>query len=213
LAARGPARRDPAAVERPARRPELRRTAPDQAPLLRGAGGRTACVLAAARRPAGPDGLRAGAQGLRDVDGREARPRPRVHRRPLGAALPSHRRGYRLASPTPVVEGPRPAALIQGEMRSVVALRSKTCQAASCSQRCVSLVTFGAAFVCASTPGCQAWREAYAGRLAFRAARLQWPRVRDLWHRLRVRSCRSGTAGGNERHARPPWARQRGPSP
>ena len=58
--------------------------------LLRAARGRAAGVLAAARRPPGPDRLRPGAARLRDLDGREARARPRVDRRPLGAALPAH---------------------------------------------------------------------------------------------------------------------------
>ena len=39
-----------------------------------------------------PDRPRPGAPRLRDLDGREARPRPRMDRRPLRAALPPHAR-------------------------------------------------------------------------------------------------------------------------
>src|SRR5581483_11066075 len=63
----------------------------------RGARARAARVLAAARRPPRPDRLRAGAARLRDVDGREARARPRVDRRPVGPALPADGRRDRLA--------------------------------------------------------------------------------------------------------------------
>ena len=90
LAAGDAARRAAAALERPARRHVLRRAAPDPAALLRGARRGAAGVLAAARRAARADRLRAGAPRLRDVDGGEARARPRVDRRPLGAALPAH---------------------------------------------------------------------------------------------------------------------------
>jgi hypothetical protein len=79
------ARRDPAVRERPARRHEHGGAAADPARLLRRARPRAAVVLAAARRAAGPDRARAGAAGLRDVDGREARARSRVDRRPVGA--------------------------------------------------------------------------------------------------------------------------------
>src|ERR671932_808400 len=41
-------------------------------------------------------------QRLRDLDGREARPRPGVDRRPLGAALPAHPRCHRVASTPPI---------------------------------------------------------------------------------------------------------------
>src|SRR5207253_5798038 len=91
------ARPDPAVGERPPRGHEPRRAAPDPPRLLRGAGARAAVVLAAARRAAGPDRLRPGAAWLRDVDGREARPRPRVDRRPVGAPLPPHGRRHGLA--------------------------------------------------------------------------------------------------------------------
>src|SRR5205085_1132386 len=90
LAAGDAARRDPAALERAPRRHEPRRAAADPATLLRGARDRPAGVLAAPRRPPWPDRLRAGPPRLRDIDGREARPRPRVDRRPLGSALPAH---------------------------------------------------------------------------------------------------------------------------
>ena len=52
-------------------------------------------VLAAARRPAGSDRVRADADGPRGVVGGEARARPRVDRRPIGAPVPAHRRGDR----------------------------------------------------------------------------------------------------------------------
>ena len=83
------ARRDPAALERAARRHVVRRAAADPRALLRRARDRAARLLAAARRAARSDRLRAGAPRLRDLDGREALPRPRVDRRPLGAALPA----------------------------------------------------------------------------------------------------------------------------
>ena len=63
---------------------------------------RAAGVLAAARRASGADRLRAGAARLRDVDGGEARARPRVDRRPLGAPLPAHALADRLARAAPV---------------------------------------------------------------------------------------------------------------
>src|SRR5919197_124433 len=91
-ATRDATRRAAAALECPARRHEPRRAAPDPAPLLRAAGERASVLLAAARRPPRPDGLRAGAARLRDVDGGEARPRPRVDRGPLGVALPANAR-------------------------------------------------------------------------------------------------------------------------
>ena len=91
------ARRAAAALERPARRHVVRRPAPDPAALLRAARGGAPGVLAAARRPPGPDRLRAGAPRLRDVDGGEARARPRVDRRPLGAPLPADALRDRLA--------------------------------------------------------------------------------------------------------------------
>ncbi len=91
------ARRDSAVRQRPPRRHESRRAASDSAGLLRGARARAAVVLAAARRPPRTDRVRAGASRLRDVDGREARARPRVDRRPLGPALPPHALRDRLA--------------------------------------------------------------------------------------------------------------------
>src|ERR1051325_8756397 len=90
--ARDAARRAAAALERPPRRHEPRGAAPDPAAFLRAAGRRAPRVLAAARRPAGPHRVRAGAPRLRDFDGREARPRPRVDRRPLRLALPANPR-------------------------------------------------------------------------------------------------------------------------
>ena len=75
--------------------------------LLRGARARPARVLAAARRAAGPHRPRAGAARLRDVDGGEARARPRVDRRPLGAPLPPHRVRHRLARAEAVAAGSR----------------------------------------------------------------------------------------------------------
>src|SRR5205814_1196460 len=76
------ARRDPAAVERPPRRHVVRRPAADPTSLLHRARARAAGVLAATRRSTWTDGARPGAAGLRDLDGREARPRPRVDRGP-----------------------------------------------------------------------------------------------------------------------------------
>ncbi len=68
------ARRDPAALERAARRHVVRRpTADPSEVLLRARAGPTG-VLAAARRAPRPDRIRPGAPRLRDVDGREARP-------------------------------------------------------------------------------------------------------------------------------------------
>src|SRR5437764_2492633 len=98
VAAGDAAGRGPTAPERAAWRHEPRRAAPDQAALLRGARGRAAGVLATARRPAGTDWLRAGASRLRDVDGGEARARPRMDRGSLGAALPAHARDDGVAS-------------------------------------------------------------------------------------------------------------------
>src|SRR6059058_1372581 len=86
------ARRAAPALERPPRRHEPRRPSPDPAALLRAAGKRAARVLAAPRRAPRPDRLRPGAPRLRDLDGREARPRPRVDRRSLGVALPADAR-------------------------------------------------------------------------------------------------------------------------
>ncbi len=63
---------------------------------------RAAGVLAAARRPARPHRVRAGPSRLRDVDGREARARPRVDRRPLGAPLSAHGGADRSARRPPV---------------------------------------------------------------------------------------------------------------
>ena len=83
------ARRDPAALERPARRHVVRRAAADPGALLRRARQRAPGLLAAARRAARSHRLRAGPPRLRDLDGREALPRPGVDRRPLGAALPA----------------------------------------------------------------------------------------------------------------------------
>src|SRR5919206_5299363 len=68
-----------------------------QATLLRGARRGAAGVLAAPRRAPGADRLRAGAPRLRDVDGGEARARPRVDRRPVRPALPAHARRNRSA--------------------------------------------------------------------------------------------------------------------
>src|SRR6266516_4890360 len=82
-------RRAAAALERPPRRHEPRRPSPDPAALLRAAGERVARVLAAQRRAPRLDRLRPDATQLRDLDGREARPRPRVDRRSLGPALPA----------------------------------------------------------------------------------------------------------------------------
>src|SRR6185295_1038000 len=59
-------------------------------PLFRAARGRAAGVLAAAGGAPGRDRVRAGPARLRDLDGREARARPGVDRRPLCAALPAH---------------------------------------------------------------------------------------------------------------------------
>src|SRR5438874_261304 len=83
------ARRAAAALEHPPRRHEPRRPSPDPAALLRATGQRAARVLAAPGRPPRLDRLRPGAPRLRDLDGREARPRPRVDRRSLGPALPA----------------------------------------------------------------------------------------------------------------------------
>src|SRR5205823_1163874 len=90
------ARRPRAARARP---PALRaapapRLAADPAALLRAAGKRAARVLAAPRRAPRPDRLRPDAPRLRDLDGREARPRPRVDRRSLGPALPADDRRH-----------------------------------------------------------------------------------------------------------------------
>src|SRR6185312_15829978 len=86
----------------PARRHEPRRATADPAALLRRARNRAAGLLAAARGPPRPDRVRTGAARLRDLDGREARARPRVDRRPLGASLPAHARRDGLARPPPV---------------------------------------------------------------------------------------------------------------
>src|SRR5438105_3628466 len=83
-----------AALERPPRRHEPRRPSPDTAALLRAAGERASRVLAAPRRAPRPDRLRPDAPRLRDLDGREARPRPRVDRRSLGPALPADDRRH-----------------------------------------------------------------------------------------------------------------------
>src|SRR5439155_1251852 len=76
--------------------------AADPAALLRGAGRGAAGVLAKARDPPRAHGLRADSPRLRDLDGGEARSRFGVDRGSLGAALPAHARGDRLASPWPV---------------------------------------------------------------------------------------------------------------
>src|SRR5262249_40922571 len=95
------ARRDPAALERPARPDVVRRAAADPPALLRRARARAPRVLAAPRRAAGSHRLRAGAARLRDVDGGEARARSRMDRRPLGAALSAHSGGHRGARSPP----------------------------------------------------------------------------------------------------------------
>src|SRR3954447_13160525 len=87
VAAQDAARRGPAAAQCPERGHEPRRATADPTAILRGARRRPACVLAAPRRPPWADGVRADPPRLRDVDGREARARPRVDRRPLGAPL------------------------------------------------------------------------------------------------------------------------------
>jgi len=56
--------------------------------------------------PAGSDRLRAGASRLRDLDGREARARPRMDRRPLGAPLPPHGLRHRLPRASPDAHAP-----------------------------------------------------------------------------------------------------------
>src|SRR3954469_3905293 len=89
VAAEDAARRGPAALERPERRHEPCRPEADQASLLRGARGRAAGLLAAARGAPRLDRLCADPTRLRDVDGREARARPGVDRRSFGAALPA----------------------------------------------------------------------------------------------------------------------------
>ena len=110
-AARVAARRAAAAVERPARRHVDRRPAADPARLLRGAVVEIPAVLAAAGRPARPDRLRAAADAPRHVLGREARPRPRVPRRPLGGLVPAAAlRDRRPDGQAPPVEVPRGAA-------------------------------------------------------------------------------------------------------
>ena len=115
------ARRDAAVHQRASRRHEPRRAATDPPRVLRGARARAACVLAALDRAAGPDRARAGAARLRDVDGREARARSRMDRRPLGAPLPPHRRRDRVArAPAVSCEGSYQAA---ADRRSTAARR------------------------------------------------------------------------------------------
>src|SRR5437762_794861 len=77
-----------AAAEPPDRGPDPRDERP--APLLPRARRRAAGVLAAPRRPPRAHRLRADPSRLRDLDGGEARSRPRVDRRPLRPALPAH---------------------------------------------------------------------------------------------------------------------------
>ena len=79
-------------------------------------------LLAAARRAARADRLRAGAARLRDLDGREARPRPRVDRRPVGAALPADALVDRHPRPRPDV---RAAAESPAPERTLVARPSR----------------------------------------------------------------------------------------
>src|SRR5262249_8962004 len=88
-----------------------RGAAADPAALLRGARGGAARLLAATRRAARADGLRANSARLRDVDVGEARPRPRVDRRPLGSALPTHVVGDRRAPAAPTVLDVEPRVL------------------------------------------------------------------------------------------------------
>src|SRR5439155_18972856 len=95
------ARRDSATLERAPRRHVVRRPATDPNALLHRARAGPAGLLAAARRQARPDRLRAGAARLRDLDGREARTRPRVDRRPLRAPVPAHRPLHRLPRAPP----------------------------------------------------------------------------------------------------------------
>src|SRR5437016_1932109 len=99
------ARRDPAVLERAARRHEPRRPAPDPPRVLRRARARAARVLAAPRRAPRPHRARTDTPRLRDVDGGEARARPRMDRRPFGAPLSAHRDRDRLARPAPVAPG------------------------------------------------------------------------------------------------------------
>src|SRR5207302_1777403 len=84
-----------------------RRAAPDPTGVLRGARARAARVLAAADRQARPHGARTGSARLRNVDGGEARTRPRVDCRPLGAPLSAHGRRDRLARAQAIAAGTR----------------------------------------------------------------------------------------------------------
>ena len=90
-------RRAAAAVERRAGRHVARRAAADPPGVLRAALRGDPAVLAAARRPPRAHRVRPAADGARHVVVGEARPRPRVARRPLRRALPeprwSRRRG------------------------------------------------------------------------------------------------------------------------
>ena len=97
LAADGAPRRAAAAVERRRGRHVARRPAPDPPGVLRAALRGDPAVLAAARRAPGAHRLRPAADGARHVVGGEARPRPRVARRPLRRALPEPDRRDRVA--------------------------------------------------------------------------------------------------------------------
>src|SRR4029079_478745 len=99
-------RRAAAALERAARQHEPGQPAADPPCLLRGALRADPAVLAAARRRARHDRVRATPDDARDILVGEARARPRVHRGPLGGPLLQGRRGDRLAG----LEEPVPRA-------------------------------------------------------------------------------------------------------
>src|SRR5262245_15498168 len=116
LAAQDAAGRNPPADQRAQRGHEPRRPPADQAALLRGARLGATRVLAAPRRAARAHRLRPAPARLRDLDGREARARPRVDRRPLGPALPADAVDDGGANPPPNVHLNVEARVLQVEV-------------------------------------------------------------------------------------------------
>ena len=119
LAADDAARRAAAAVERRARRHVARRPAPDPPGVLRAALRGDPAVLAAVGRAPGADGLRPAAHGARHVVGREARPRPRVARRPVRRALPAVDRRHRVPGAPARGGRPRPRCGAHSHVRDL----------------------------------------------------------------------------------------------
>src|SRR5438874_1462675 len=148
-APRDAARRAPTALEHPARPHELRRAAPDPPALLRAARRRATGLLAAARGPARPHRIRAGAPRLRHLDGREARARPRVDRRPLGATLPADAGRDRVPRHRPVAPRSRPSALSSSSSSG----ESSQSAAAALARTCSGFV---APAITEATAGCDA---------------------------------------------------------